>query len=278
MLKHVSKFFLEIFPSVVATVVGAYIVNHYIMPRTVPDAPKAAYSKASPESHEDQGAVDITPKPDAASVQDAKGQDTKEKPPTEKPSTEKAAADRNIDKPADKPVETVKAVPERRPSPRERVIVKTAAPVPAEAAPTADERRDANELVRAAIERLRASPEQVRPVATPAPAPEAREPVRNVSAVPQPQPRAFVPPLPPPVNVKASGSDGVAGNIVVPGVSSPSYPAAAQPAEANRPVPPADVPMDSHPLDLQAAASPKPSVADDMLSAARSVIHAVVPQ
>jgi hypothetical protein len=287
MLKFVSKFFLEIFPSVVATVVGAYIVNHYIMPKATPDVPKAAYSKAVPDNRDDQGAINITPKPDAASAQDAKGQDSKaktptEKPATDKPSTEKAAIDRNVDKLADKPVETVKAAPERRPSPRERIIVKNA-PVPAEAASMAEEHRDANELARAAIERLRASPE-VRPVAEPVPPPEAREPVRSVSAVPQPQPRAFVPPLPPPVNVNASGRDGFAGgrdgfagNFSTSGESSPSYPAAAHPAEANRPVPPADVPL-ANPLDLQAAAAPKPSVADNMLSAARSVINAVVPQ
>ena len=31
MLKYVSKFTMDILPSVVATIVGAYIVNHYIV-------------------------------------------------------------------------------------------------------------------------------------------------------------------------------------------------------------------------------------------------------
>ena len=42
MLKYVSKFTVDILPSVVATVIGAYIVNHYINVR--PEAPAAAVS------------------------------------------------------------------------------------------------------------------------------------------------------------------------------------------------------------------------------------------
>ena len=30
MLKYLSKFTMDILPSVVATIIGAYIVNHYI--------------------------------------------------------------------------------------------------------------------------------------------------------------------------------------------------------------------------------------------------------
>ena len=30
LLKYLSKFVMEILPSVVATIIGAYIVNHYI--------------------------------------------------------------------------------------------------------------------------------------------------------------------------------------------------------------------------------------------------------
>src|SRR3954469_19331847 len=42
MLKYLSKFVLEILPSVVATIIGAYIVNHYIAPKSAVDAPVAA--------------------------------------------------------------------------------------------------------------------------------------------------------------------------------------------------------------------------------------------
>ena len=41
MLKYVSKFALDILPSVVATIIGAYIVNHYIVAKPA-DAPAAA--------------------------------------------------------------------------------------------------------------------------------------------------------------------------------------------------------------------------------------------
>src|ERR1700754_3922734 len=41
MLNYLKKFTLEIMPSVAATVIGAYIVNHYIS-RPATDAPTAA--------------------------------------------------------------------------------------------------------------------------------------------------------------------------------------------------------------------------------------------
>ena len=40
MLKYLTKFAVDILPSVAATVIGAYIVNHYIV--TKPGAPPAA--------------------------------------------------------------------------------------------------------------------------------------------------------------------------------------------------------------------------------------------
>src|ERR1700686_2321399 len=42
MLKYVSKFTMDILPSVVATIVGAYIVNHYIVAKPGANAPAAA--------------------------------------------------------------------------------------------------------------------------------------------------------------------------------------------------------------------------------------------
>jgi hypothetical protein len=63
----------------------------------------------------------------------------------------------------------------------------------------------------------------------------------------------------------------------------PPYPAAAGIDDPRRPTPPADIP-DSQPLDLRAeAAEPPPSrehtnVAEDMLLAAKSVFHAVLPK
>ena len=42
MLKYVSKIAMDILPSVAATIIGAYIVNHYIVARPASDAPAAA--------------------------------------------------------------------------------------------------------------------------------------------------------------------------------------------------------------------------------------------
>ncbi len=40
--KYLSKFTIDILPSILATIVGAYIVNHYIIPKASPDRPAAA--------------------------------------------------------------------------------------------------------------------------------------------------------------------------------------------------------------------------------------------
>jgi hypothetical protein len=62
----------------------------------------------------------------------------------------------------------------------------------------------------------------------------------------------------------------------------PPYAAAARNDDPRRPIPPADIP--TPPLDLRADAAPEPSarghtnVAEDVLSAAKSVFHAVLPK
>src|SRR3978361_2368052 len=51
MLKtYVSKFAMDILPSVAATIIGAYIVNHYIVAKPAADAPAAALSAAAPKA------------------------------------------------------------------------------------------------------------------------------------------------------------------------------------------------------------------------------------
>ena len=40
MLNYLKKFAVDIFPSVAATVIGAYIVNHYIVSKPSADAPR----------------------------------------------------------------------------------------------------------------------------------------------------------------------------------------------------------------------------------------------
>ena len=49
MLKLASKFAMDIFPSVIATILGAYIVNHYINNKRRPADAAAAVSTADPK-------------------------------------------------------------------------------------------------------------------------------------------------------------------------------------------------------------------------------------
>ena len=187
MLKYLSKFALDVLPSLLATVIGAYIVNHYI---NKPDAPVAAMvSTAEPKA---DAKAPETAKAEAktdANKTDAKTPETSsdvanipEPGVRAKGISEKAVLDRAG---VEKPAETASIPPDTRkhPSaPREKTVAKTvpapqpAAPAvvpvvaapsvaaapntvpPAEAAAPAtpvDEHRDANELARAAIERLR---------------------------------------------------------------------------------------------------------------------------
>jgi hypothetical protein len=288
MLNYLKKFALDILPSVAATIIGAYIVNHYINARPSADAPVAAAvssvdlkkagsgasGEAKPEILSD---VATAPQPGIK----AKGISERamiEKTVTEAPATvvEKPQIEKPAEKSVDKPAETASlpAVDTRRkPSPaaREKAVAKTvpqvAAPVTAPPTDTAavgsDDRRDANDLARAAIERLRGATEASRPpeVARVPETPRIAETPRVVSAPP-------VQPLPPPVIVST------------PTVESP--PSVANAAnDPNRPTPPADIPA-RPPLDLRADASEPPAhartnVAEDMLSAAKSMFHAVLP-
>ncbi len=51
MLNYLKKFAMDILPSVAATIIGAYIVNHYIATKPGGDAPvAAAVSTAAPKA------------------------------------------------------------------------------------------------------------------------------------------------------------------------------------------------------------------------------------
>src|SRR6266487_1140632 len=157
--KYVSKFAMEILPSVAATIIGAYIVNHYIATKPGSEAPVAAsVSTAKPK-------VDVKAKGIAEKGLPEKNA-AAEKAVVEKPAEKEKAAD--------KPAETasIPAEPRRhQPTPREKTAVRVipltaqpagpaATPNPApsvEAAVAPEERRDANDLARAAIDRLRGS-------------------------------------------------------------------------------------------------------------------------
>ena len=225
------------------------------------------------------------------------------------------AAEKPAEKSADKPAETASIPADIRrhaPAPRERekVIAKSvaapatsvaaptasavaaapvvAAPVvvgPAEAAAASEDHRDANELARAAIERLRGdgSPhpqEAARGTEAPriasAPPLTATAPVVSAPAVR---------PLPPPIMVSTPAAESFnapAGSTQA-GTSGPD--------DSRRPMPPADIPEASPSfslpspgsLDLRAEAGEPQrrehtNVAEDMLLAAKSVFHAVLPK
>jgi hypothetical protein len=308
MLKYVSKFAMDILPSVAATIIGAYIVNHYIVAKPAAEAPPAAaVSAVSPKKAETRNEVANIPESGVR----AKGISEKaifEKSAVEKPqerSQEKPqekSQEKSVEKSAEKPAETASIPVDTRrhqPAPREKATAKAvpapvqpatpvAVPViaapnatpPVEAAIAPEEHRDANDLARAAIERLRGeglsrSQEAAR---TPDPA-RVPEPSRVVSApvVAAPQIR----PLPPPIMVSTPAAEALYPAADSSPMKRP-YPAAAGIDDPRRPTPPADIP-DSQPLDLRAeAAEPPPSrehttVAEDMLLAAKSVFHAVLP-
>jgi hypothetical protein len=273
MLKYISKFTIDILPSVVATIIGAYIVNHYIVAKPADAPTAAAISTVDPKKAESSDLANLP----AAGVK-AKGI-------SEKAILEKTAAERPAV--ADKPDETASLPAEPRrhqPMPHEKTIAKgaPAVPVPAPAAVTSDppppaeaasapeEKRDANDLARAAIERLRGTSE---------PSPRVQEAVRipeapRVPEVPRVVTAAPVQPLPPPIMVSSPRSEAfnpVNGSVPV------------KIDDPRRPIPPADIPSSSRPADLRAEAmEPAPrehtSVAEDVLSAAKSVFHAVLPR
>ena len=178
------------------------------------------------------------------------------------------------------------------PSPVQPAAVQPVAPVVAvapnpapavEAAVAPEERRDATDLARAAIERLRGiSDSSSRPPQQDAArAPET--PRAPETAHPPEAPRVAAPPalrpLPPPIMVSTPPNESFNWGSL----PKPPYAASVGTDDPHRPTPPADIPLSRPPLDLHAeAAEPtakeRPTVADDMLSAAKSVFQAVVPK
>jgi hypothetical protein len=276
MLKYVSKFTIDILPSVVATIIGAYIVNHYIVAKPA-DAPvAAAVSTSDPAKADPKASESVAAIPEAG----VKAKGISERAILEKTATEKPTA-------VDRPAETVNLpVEPRRHQPvlREKAVAKavqTPAPAPAaalpsppvEAAVAPEEKRDANDLARAAIERLRGTNDASPRVQEAVRIPEAPRPpeVPHVASAPAVQP------LPPPIMVSAPNTEtfNPAGSVPV----KPPY-GTARIDDPRRPTPPADIPSSSPPVDLRADAALPPrertSVADDVLSAAKSVFHAVL--
>jgi hypothetical protein len=290
MLKIASKFALDIFPSVIATIIGAYIVNHYIVSKPGEAPTAAAVSSATPkkadlksDSRPAEKSADLNTSPEPG----VRAKGISEKSVVDRSNIDRAAVEKPAEKPADKadkPAETASIPPDTRRhpvNPREKTVAKTApvqpiVPViePVVAAPNTAPpveaaiapERDANDLARAAIERLRGTPDN---------SPRASEsvrlpdPPRVVTAAPASSgPAPSLQPLPPPILVSSPPVETVQ-----------TKPLAARGDDPLRPTPPADIP-DPRPLDLRAdAVPPKPrtTVADDVLSAAKSMFHSVLP-
>ena len=229
MLKYLSKFASDILPSVVATIIGAYIVNHYIASKPATVAPAAVSSVDARKAGGKNDAAPAEVSTDVANIPAAgvRARGISEKSILEKSAAEKAAPEKAAEKAAEKseqkPAETASLPLEVRrhpPALREKTAAKpVVTPVqPAVAAPASaptveatiapDEHRDANDLARAAIERLRGlnegSPRSQEAVRAP-------EPPRNSSAPPVEAPRVAsappVRPLPPPVMVSSPAGE-----------------------------------------------------------------------
>ena len=168
MLKYLAKISMDIFPSVLATIIGAYIVNHYINARPAADTPAAVVAPADAgkngkpadvanlpaprrqgqgrlrEEHFREGRVGQAGCRDKAA--ETKAAETKAADVTSggrTPAHEKAVAKSSS-------VASTPATPAAAP-----VVEANSAPAAASPAVTPD----ANDLARAAIERLRKSPE-----------------------------------------------------------------------------------------------------------------------
>jgi hypothetical protein len=268
--KYISKFTIDILPSIIATIVGAYIVTHYINPKN--DTGKPAASVAStPDVAIDSKAAVASPAEKSADIGGAPAV------PAGKPRVEKASIDKS-EKDSSAPT-----AGRHQPVIREKSVAKTPASVVTQpsatasiapaASPTPEERRDANELARAAIERLRTTkeaPPVVQEAARPIEPPPVQQAARSVGPAPSLQQ------LPPPINVSTPPIETYG--------SAPSRPpyAAERDVDSRGPVPPGDIPSPP-PLDLQADSSrsvrgERSNVAEDVLSAAKSVFHSVIPK
>lgn len=295
--KFLSKYILEVIPSIFATVVGAYIVTHYINAKSDADKPKAAISAPAETSRQAAPpplkADDSTAKSEAAKSEAAKSEAAKSeavkaeaaKSKAAEKAAEKGASDKAaVEKLASDKASADKAATAKASVQREKTIAKTTPAVTpaAEANAAPDEKRDANDIARAAIERLRnAEPRQ-------ADTPRASEPARLQDRAPErarmnsvvyapaaaSQPPAMQP-LPPAVTVAPPQSEAA---IVAPPAPFPVPASGASDArldDSSRLTPPEDIP--SRPLDLRARTG-RTSVAEDVVSAAKSVFHAVVPE
>src|SRR5437660_771947 len=96
MLKYLTKFTMDILPSVVATILGAYIVNHYIVTKPTAGAPAAAaVSSVDPKSSDLANIPEPGVRAKGISQKAVLGDSADEKP-----------QEKSVEKSAEKPAET----------------------------------------------------------------------------------------------------------------------------------------------------------------------------
>jgi hypothetical protein len=288
MLNYLKKFTLEILPSLAATVLGAYIVNHYINKPADP-APPAAVSSADAKKGDPRldAKAEAKPAETSADLANTPAPGVTAKGISERSMLENRAAEKPAEvKPSDirvidlnvkgeKPTETasIPTEPRRNAStPRvekEKAVAKsTPAPAAAMSPAEAAAAPDANDLARAAIERLRGGDHASRPQEA------ARSPdASRVSEAAHGAAAQSLRPLPPPIMVAPSGEESGAN---------PPYTASVQPADPNRLVPPAEIPPPPRPLaglrnEAANAMSRTKTVTEDVFTAAKSMFQAVIP-
>jgi hypothetical protein len=272
------KYFVEkILPSIVATVTAAYIVNHYIAVK--PDTPPAAAASAA--ISDKAGDTDSEAKVRAGGIsgkESAKAPDENVQP--EKIPSEAAAA-----KPAEKRAASLPADTKKHQAPqREKAAkVRSMPAAPAQAASATD----ANDLARAAIDRLRNTTEaslEVEAVRSRSEGSRAQQDADRQSVAPSrlqevthaaPQAAESLPPA-----IQAS-TPTVETSRFDPAGAGEGTPFD-QADRARLPVPPENIPQASRSFDLKASEPAPPTraqtVADDMLSAAKAVVETVLPR
>ena len=270
--KYLSKFTVDILPSVFATVVGAYIVNYYIIPKAREDRPPAAAAAMSAKPIESGQAKPFEAKPAETAVE---MMDTPVSAPTKKP-VDKATAEKSDKADAAKGVE--KAAESRRHTPaRENAVAKAepaavaAVPTPVLATVGSVPPGDANDLARAAIERLSRGEK----AEAPRPPEAARAPERTASAQPQSAPVILQPTV-----QQAQPMQQLPPPIVVSNPN-PENSQLGDRAESSRgPRPPGSVPVPMR-GDMQATAEDRggrTNVVEDVLSGAKSMFDRVIPR
>lgn len=283
MFQYLSKFLIQILPSVTATVIGGFIVHTWIMPKATGDAPRPAIaSKASPDSAGAAEAktdkpltikgVAMSPKvpPKEAGLKEtaSAATDDKAEDATLRDAVDAIAAD------ADSRQAAKPASPEK-PAASDKAASPAAEKPKLATAPASDDKRNASDLARTALERLRAGDQpradHGKPAETAKPAvidarasepqrihsnPPVVEPVQ--SAAPQP----VVLPMGPPINIAA------------PRFSEPTANEETHPGDA-RMVPPGEIPTVHRTAE---AADGRTNIADEFVSATRSMLRAVLPK